>query len=287
MFAGMQPRHAPLPPGSGQGRGNFFVGYEVNLRNPRFTSYRFFVRPPTAAAAPIRACSPDPLAIRRGAQPGAAALPPREAIFSYGIFSAGGGPAHFPLLALRSPLCLPRLPFRQSPSWSSRYVRRDAAKARPAAPRVWTGAREFLHQPPLAPSHAVDRFRGRRVSQRSPRGGACARSAGKMCYGGGSSCLTGRSPAIAELVSRNVLLPLHGHSTGGRQIPHKPLSRRPGAGLPRHLSTQSHCTSGPRCLWDLLHPSCPPILGLWGSWSMALILAEMLCCRLLVEQVPK
>ena len=83
--------------------------------------------------------------------------------------------------------------------------------------------------------------------------------------------MTGRPPAIAELVSRNVLLPLHGHSTGGRQIPHKPLSRRPAAGLPRHQSTQSHCTSGPRCLWDLLHPSCPPILGLWwseGSWCL-------------------
>ena len=110
--------------------------------------------------------------------------------------------AHFPLLALQSPVHLPRLPFRQLPSGISRYILRDASKSCPASPRGWTDPREFLHQPPLAPSHAVDRFHGRWASQRSPRGVPSARSAGGVRYGGRRSCLTGPPPAIAELVSR-------------------------------------------------------------------------------------
>ena len=61
---------------------------------------------------------------------------------------------------------------------------------------------EFLHQPPIAPSHIVDRFHGRWASQRSPRGDLSARSAVGMRCRGGRSCLTGPPPAIAELVSR-------------------------------------------------------------------------------------
>jgi hypothetical protein len=81
-------------------------------------------------------------------------------------------------------------------------MRRNAAKARPAAPRAWTGPREFPHQPTLALSHAVDGFHGRLASQRRPRGFLRARSAEGMWHRGEGSCLTGRPPAIVELVSR-------------------------------------------------------------------------------------
>ena len=56
-----------------------------------------------AAAAPIQACSPDPLAFRGGAQPGAAPSPPPKVMFEnleFWVAAVLGG--HDDVMAMRA-----------------------------------------------------------------------------------------------------------------------------------------------------------------------------------------